>query len=1100
MKMLLQSYTRNFWVGLIGFILGGTIGALATYIIFTTGVMSIVVNFVSSEQPFVRYLFGIVLAFIGIGFGGAIDGLVCGYTLHLVDREGRRGRYLLGGAFSAGISQGILVIPILLFISLVSIYNVGSQNDPASFISLFALIGGLFGVLNGAILSFATLRIRYAWIAWLGYFIASLLGGALFGLLIWRPGWISSAVTKGTAVPLYLILAGATIYGLAGGVLGLIYTWLSHKRRPGTPAIEPKRWQDIITITVAMLIFLGDVSLINHLAKFVTIYPGNLTTSLSSKTEGIHWQESQIISSDLPLQGGTTVGIAISVDDPVTVWSNGIGEILISFQHSRVDGLNVWSRPINVSKSPTNISVHPQVILGNDGTSHVVWSENGDIWYNQCENATCDDPIILSKRNQFCSSEIRGTNSDWPVIALSKDDTLMAAWQVGDGFIGYTSWKTTIDPDKREVNCFPSNLISPYPRLAASEQGEFWMILSGSPDSTGPISVVNFQQRKWNNIQTVGEGSSAEIFVNQAGDLFASWCGSDKKVHFLVYGSYAEVVNSSRCQNRPSIFTDGNGRMHLFYIADQWEDNFGNNRIGNSLMETIQQSAGWTEPAIVMLLSENAQQEIVGSVGGNVHLAWVDKPDVQQVLWHSTLRTYQCDESLLSGIMQVVISAVRNGNYHPKDYQPPYCGNHFEELIFLPKPSSEYAVLPPGEMDGFDQTADLITHAQYEVLFSIMQWDTDKNNLSPGSRIAKSISDLYQQVKTNPEAYPRGLTIKILLGNYPNLSTLQMGDQIWNVIQDLADMGVETLEDPIIGWKVEVANYKGTFPHSHTKFIVVDGKTLMAAGFNISWDHLPKDHPSKKGIDMADLGIVLTGPVAQTGITVFDEMWQGANQLTCKDLIDGNLKYLKKICTWEVASVSHQAETLKFFLPGDTANAIALYRTADYKESDDAYHAALASAQESIDAIQANFTAELICDVNMIFPSVCNFNNSLPYMQSLVDAIEKNRAHVRVLVEKENMNGLENQVGIQILEAELANRGLLEYIEIRYFNGRVHTKAVMIDDRLLIIGSQNFHYSSISEGGLNEFNLVTDAPEALSIYKNMFEYFWQQGIPVTRLK
>jgi len=77
MKTLSLSYTRNFWVGLIGFILGGTIGTLATYIIFTTGVMSIVVNFVSSEQPFVRYLFGIVLAFIGIGLGGAIDGLVC---------------------------------------------------------------------------------------------------------------------------------------------------------------------------------------------------------------------------------------------------------------------------------------------------------------------------------------------------------------------------------------------------------------------------------------------------------------------------------------------------------------------------------------------------------------------------------------------------------------------------------------------------------------------------------------------------------------------------------------------------------------------------------------------------------------------------------------------------------------------------------------------------------------------------------------------------------------------------------------------------------------------------------------------------------------
>ena len=1020
--------------------------------------------------------------------------------MHLVDQEGRKDRYLLGGAFSTGISQGILVIPILLFISLVSIYNVGSQNDPASFISLFALIGGLFGLFNGAILSFATLRLRYAWIAWLGYFIASLLGGALFGLLIWRPGWISSAVTKGSAVPLYLILAGATIYGLAGGVLGLIFTWLSRKRRPGSPAIEPKRWQDIITITVATLIFLGDVSLINHLAKFVTIYPGSITTSLSSKTEGVHWQESQIISSDFALHDGTTVGIAAGVDDQVTGWSNGIGEILISLQQSKVDELNVWSSPINVSKSPSDISVHPQITLGNDGISHVVWSENGDIWYNRFENNVCDDPIMLSKRNQFCSSGFRDIYSDWPVIALAKDNTLMTAWQASEGFVGYATWKTTSGSEDREVACLPSDLNAPYPRLAAGEHGEFWMIMSGSLDTTGPISVVNFQQGKWNNNQTVGEGSAAEIFTNQSGNLFAAWCGSNRKLHFLVYGSHVEVVTSSYCQNRPSIFTEGNGRMHLLYNADQWEDNFGNNRVGNALMETIQQSAGWTEPAIVMLLSENVQQETAGSVGGNIQLAWIDKPNAQHVLRHSTLRTYQCDESSLSGVLQVIFNVVRNGNYHPKDYQPPYCGNHFEELIFLPKPSSEYAVLPPGEIDGFDQTADLLTHAQYEVLFSIMQWDTDKNNLSPGSRIAKAISDLYQQVKANPEAYPRGLTIKILLGNYPNLSTLQMGDQIWNVIQDLADMGVETLEDPTIGWKVEVANYKGTFPHSHTKFIVVDGKTLMAAGFNISWDHLPKDHPSQKGIDMTDLGIVLTGPVAQTGVTVFDEMWQGANQLICKDLINGNLKYLKKTCSWEAASVSHQAETLKFFLPGDTANAIALYRTADYKESDVAYHAALASAQESIDAIQANFTAELICDVNMIFPSVCNFNNSLPYMQSLVDSIEQNGTHVRVLVEKENMNGLENQVGIQILEDELASRGLLEYIEIRYFNGRVHTKAVMIDDRLLIIGSQNFHYSSISEGGLNELNLVTDAAEALSIYKNMFEYFWQQGITVNQLK
>jgi hypothetical protein len=182
-------------------------------------------------------------------------------------------------------------------------------------------------------------------------------------------------------------------------------------------------------------------------------------------------------------------------------------------------------------------------------------------------------------------------------------------------------------------------LIAPYPRLAAGEHGEFWMIMS-VPDTTDQFPWL-ISAGKWNNNQTVGEGSAAEIFTNQSGNLFAAWCGSNRKLHFLVYGSHVEVVTSSYCQNRPSIFTDGNGRMHLLYNADQWEDNFGNHRVGNALMETIQQSAGWTEPAIVMLLSENVQQETAGSVGGNIQLAWIDKPNAQHVLWHSTLRTYQ---------------------------------------------------------------------------------------------------------------------------------------------------------------------------------------------------------------------------------------------------------------------------------------------------------------------------------------------------------------------------------------------------------------------------------------------------------------------------
>jgi len=1097
MKTAQLSYSRSFRIGLLGFILGGIIGALSTYLVFSSGVLTLVVELVSPGQPFLRYLFGIVLAFFGIGLGGAIDGLVCGYTLYLIDQAGSRPRYLLGGAFSTGISQGILVIPIMLFISLVSIYNVGSQKDPASFIVLFAIIGFLFGLLNGAILALITLRLRYAWIVVIGFAVASTLGGALFGLLIWNTEWILSEVKQGISTLIFLILPGVMIYSLAGGVLGIIYFWLGRKRNlPQSPRIEPRHSQDILAVTIALVIFLGEVSLINHLSKFVTVYPGKLTTSLNSETVGVHWQESKRISSDLLPNDDTSIGLSVSPQYQMIVWTNESGEILVANQQFNLDKQAFWSDPINASMSPRDQSVHPQVAVRGDGTAYIVWSENGDIWLNSCHDNLCGNPENLTSRKHGCLFGATTAENDWPAIALAKNNTVMVAWYAGDGFTGYATWDTSTEPNYRTAGCLSSDLQASRPRLAVSKPGEFWLVLSEASNVPNRIILANYQQGKWDIPRDIGMGNFAEVYSNQNGNYHLAWCGVENEVNYLEQGNLIELLTNSACQNRSSIISDNLGQIHLIYTTNQWLDNFGNIRQGKALMESIRQPDGWSEPAIVAPLNINAQQEATGIPDGDMHLTWVDTLDGQFSIRHSTQPAYLCDESTLSESMQVILDVVQNGQYHPKDYRPPFCGNHFIELIFLPVPPPGFSVLSPGEEDGFDQLADLILETRNEVLFSMMQWDTDKDNLSPGSRIAQAISTLYQQVKTNPEAYPRGMTIKILLGNYPNLSTLQMGDQIWNVIQDLADMGVETMEDPQLGWKVEIANFKGSFPHSHTKFLVVDGKILMSAGFNISWDHLPKDHRSRKGIDMTDLGIVMSGPIAQTGVTVFDEMWQDANQLICGDLIQGDIKDLKNTCSWQPAEISHNPETLNYYLPGDTAAAFGLYRTANYKESDEAYHAVLASAHESIDIIHANFTAELICDVNLLFSSVCTFKNSLPYMQSLVDAVEQKGVHLRILVEKENMNGMENQVGIQILLEELKRRNLDGFLEIRYFNGRLHTKSVMIDDQLLIIGSQNFHYSSISEGGLNEFNIMTDAPEALDIYQDMFEYYWQEAIPV----
>jgi hypothetical protein len=45
------------------------------------------------------------------------------------------------------------------------------------------------------------------------------------------------------------------------------------------------------------------------------------------------------------------------------------------------------------------------------------------------------------------------------------------------------------------------------------------------------------------------------------------------------------------------------------------------------------------------------------------------------------------------------------------------------------------------------------------------------------------------------------------------------------------------------------------------------------------------------------------------------------------------------------------------------------------------------------------------------------------------------------------------------------------------------------------VGSQNFHYSSFGEGGLLEFVAATESPEAIRIYRQMFDYYWNLAIP-----
>ena len=231
--------------GLVGFILATAIGFLTSYLLFKTGLLQLLLNLVPEDQPLVRVLLSLFLVFVGMGLGGAVNGVLRGYTLHLIDRGGSRRRYLLGGAFAYGISQGVLLIPMLLLIAIIGKYNPGSSKDPASFLILFTLLGGIYGLVSGLILALITLRLRYIWLPWLASIVGTALGGAMLGLVIWQQQYFlgqSTPLLQSMVLFMFFVLA----FGLAGSALGLAYHWVEGKRLSDPERkLEPRRWQDI---------------------------------------------------------------------------------------------------------------------------------------------------------------------------------------------------------------------------------------------------------------------------------------------------------------------------------------------------------------------------------------------------------------------------------------------------------------------------------------------------------------------------------------------------------------------------------------------------------------------------------------------------------------------------------------------------------------------------------------------------------------------------------------------------------------------------------------------------------------------------------------
>ena len=285
-----NSSIRAVLIGLLGFSIGGIAGNLFTYLIIISGFAAWLVGLFPENQPLVRLLAAILTAFLVVALGGAITGIVNGLAVMRIDVGAKTRPYLLGFGYAFGIGQGIFFIPSLLLISLISIYNNAPQTQPGAYLIFFGLLGVIYGILMGILLSLITVRFRYSWIVFFASLLGFAVGGMLIGLVLYNADSISPGTSQMLRALTRLGILSLLTYIPIGAALGLAYHWISEKRRTkGDEAVTPSKWQPILVIAVSLLVYFSIAGIVRQVEKFLVIRPGSTADVLTDETVGTHW-------------------------------------------------------------------------------------------------------------------------------------------------------------------------------------------------------------------------------------------------------------------------------------------------------------------------------------------------------------------------------------------------------------------------------------------------------------------------------------------------------------------------------------------------------------------------------------------------------------------------------------------------------------------------------------------------------------------------------------------------------------------------------------------------------------------------------------------
>ena len=1105
----LNIYLRDFLYGALGYTAGGLAGFLFIFLVSQLGLVRWLFGLIDENQVLVQILAIPVFAGFLLSLGGVILGGVGGWVLSNIMVTTHRVRLAAGSGAAFAFSISVLTLLFLLLSSLLALYNNLTTNRIDQFGLVFGVFGLIFGLITGILQSLMTVKLRHTWRVILASTLGFGLGGVILGVLLRLVNPTSGFQTVPVLTWIVLAIALLIPFAMGGGAMGFTYGWLAQRAVDDDQEVEEVQsgpWQLGILAIIGLFLAFTFFGFIDQAAEFLKINEAEVKTQIPSVTTGVHWSLPQTIPTDGMNPSHGSIDLTAGGTGPsAVVWEQEANIYLQSAVIDEMGMLSGWTSPVNISNSMETASSQPRMVRDRNGNHHIVWREGDpneatEIFYSTCTEGSCSAPQRISDtRSLTCLSQevnIQGK----PEIAVDEDDLLMVAWNIDQDGLVYTQWSSSDLPPSTPAGCVPgaADVSEGNLALVSTEAGEFTLAYSTTQnDERGEIFMTAYSPQAWDDDPTpIGKGREVSFVADMDRSTHLAWCDPNGVVNYQGNTGRIETIDFPGCSGAPQISLGGGSDPHLVWYAEEITDSTGVVRPASHLVESIRTESGWSEAALAVRTSEEIIPSVASDEVGNIHMVWGDTPGNKAGLFYSEQENYECSLDDLSELERVVLETISNGGTRPLGTEIPYCRNQFRRIIYTPNPNPAYSNEPATPNGGFDSISTIADNARFEVLFATMQWEKNTADPSPGSVFAQEVGELYKQIKENPERYPRGLTVRILLGNYPEISDLQWGTQIIDALNEIRNAGVEKMIDPELGWRLEVANFAGTYPHSHTKFLVVDGFSATAAGFNYGYLHFPKDHPSGKGYDLLDLALQVNGPVAQEAISVYDDMWEGANKVHCENFFPPEGENWQDTCMELKATSEHLPDVLKTQLPpeGDS-NSFSLYRSSVYKEADNVIANSLAAAEDTVKIMQANFSLELICMINIVFPDVCTWENALPFMESIVEAVERDQVHVRVIMENTNSNGLENRVGGAVLMEELERRGLEEFVELRFNKDKIHSKAIQIDDEILFIGSHNLHYSAWGESGLNEYSITTNDPGAIDEFNALFETKWEVAIP-----